>query len=257
MAILSDAEILIALGTSVLDDLAKLVYTPVEHLVFNYLRYNPVQRTNVEYYPINPVDGGESGVMLVDSRNGRAVLTPASYIYGDILALKNRPAWNDSTLEVREDFGAMAGQKSGSFGTPTILTKGVDYWMDVDDTTGFSKSGILYRVGGSWATEPGSIKVTYKGGYTASQLSGAAADSSLVSDIKLATAMALVWNYKQLKLNQRVSPTVGFTPGPITSESIGPYSYSASGGALFTFSAALPASVHQILQPHRYYGGTR
>lgn len=247
-----------ALGLKTIDPLLTMLMPMVENIVIDFLRYDPVKRANIEYYPLNAQRvSAWSGPLMVDSRNGKAFLTPTTYSYGDMLFLRNTPVWNDDTFEIREQFGGKSGQEAGSFGTSTILVKGVDYWIDVSGSGQISTSGIVYRNGTLWSQEPGSIKVTYNGGYTSSQLNGSTpTDPVRVAAIQLGCVIAMMFNYRQMVLNQKVSDLIGFAAGPITSESIGPYSYSAAAaGGVYDFQAALPSASMKVLQPHRSYRG--
>jgi hypothetical protein len=256
MAIVTAAECAIALGIDASDTTLLLIMAGAEHAVVNFLRYDPSKTSNTEYYPINTERSANSeNVAYVDSINGRANLYTEGGVSGDILVLRNKPVWNDATLEVREQFGAYAEQTASSFGSSTILTKGTDYWLDVDASDEVSLSGILYRLGGNWPTEPGSIKVTYNGGYSTTDLAGST--DRKVADIKLAVIQSVVWNYKQVVLNANQG-LAGMVAGPITSEKIGPYSYKTGGGLTanpYNFTDSLPSSARNLLQPHRSYAG--
>lgn len=254
MSIVSVTDCATAIGVVPTDPLLLLIHISSEHAVINFLRYDPAKSTKTEFYPINrertdtEIDG------RFNSINGRAILESSGQVLGDALILKNRPVWNDSTLVVKEQYGAYAGQLAGSFGSGTILTKGVDYWLDCNAADELSLSGILYRIGGSWASEPGSIKVVYNAGYAPTDLGGTGTQK--VADIKLATIQAVMWNYKQIALNAKQG-IAGMTAGPIMAEHIGPYSYRTASSAIgdYNFGGSLPASVRELLQPHRSYAG--
>lgn len=254
MPIVSYTECATALGIESNDPLLLLIHSSVEHLIVNYLRYDPVKSEKIEFYPINRERADTISDQRFDSINGRAILQSTGQVLGDVLVLENRPVWNDSTIEVREQYGAYAGQTAGSFGSGTILTKGTDYWIDCSASDQISTSGILYRIGGDWAHEPGSIKVKYNAGYAPADFGGTGTQK--VADIKLATLQAVIWNYKQISLNAKQG-FAGMTAGPIASERIGPYSYRTAATAVseYNFGGALPASVREILQPHRSYAG--
>lgn len=256
MSIVTAAECAVALNVLESDPVLAMVLTGTEHSVINYLRYDPVKASRVEFYPFNDErrDAADPAAERVDSINGSAVFYQEGQTYGDILILRNRPVWNDNSLEVREQTGACAGQTSGSFGSGTILTKGVHYWLDCNTADGVSMSGILYRLGGNWPSDPGSIKVTYNGGYSTSDFAGSTARK--IADIKLATIQAVIFNYKQIKLNAK-QDLAGNTAGPIVAEKIGHYSYrtSAAGVSSYNFGGSLPASCRELLQPHRSFHG--
>lgn len=340
MAIVTDSEAAIALNLPNCnpDALLLMIKPLIEQEISGYLRYSVEKDSKTEYYPINisrrilsPEFTRNLGSSFsVDSRNGFALLTDMSNIYGDILILQNSPVWNDATIEVREDFSARAGQApagqgsagtgtltatngstaitgsgtafdtelvipsailigsvsyhvesvtdstnlvlkhpflgttvAGSsffigtipFGDTTILKPGADYWLDVkNDSSQMSSSGILFRIGSNWPITPGSVKVTYNSGFAAAQLNGTNTDDVRAAGIKMATLESIVYNYKQMNLNKR-SGLAGFTAGPITSETLGPYSYSTSAGSTYNFNLDLPRSVKARLQKFRSYKG--
>ena len=254
MSIVTAAECATLLGIDEDDATLALVIAGAEHAVMNFLRYDPVKSSKTEFYPTNLERADTAENPTFDSINGKAIAQRVGSVLGDVLILRNRPVWNDSTLEVREQPGAYAGQLSGSFGSGTVLTKGVDYWLDCNASDQISVSGILYRIGGSWAAEPGSIKVTYNSGFADADLAGTGTRKA--ADIKLATMQAVAFNYKQFALNA-VQGRAGLTAGPIVSEKIGPYSYrnSAASVQAYNFANSLPSSSLVLLQPHRSYAG--
>lgn len=100
------------------------------------------------------------------------------------LLLKSRPVSPDG-LQVYVDQSGLFGAASGSFASTTLLTYGLDYTLDIDQSDGTSRSGILYRVRSYWpksyarqagwltpfqTTDLGSVKVVYSGGYTINNL---------------------------------------------------------------------------------------
>jgi hypothetical protein len=168
---------------------------------------------------------------------------------GSALQLKHTPVIITG-LQVWQDENANAGQFAGAFGSETLLTPGVDYWLDVDalsspadPTSGFSTSGILYRYG-SWPTTARSVKVSYYGGFTSVQLS-----NNIAGAIKLSAIETIVAAFKTLKQSQ------GAGVGGKLSESIGKYSYTAAPAAALATSMAIavPYSARERLQPFRVY----
>lgn len=101
------------------------------------------------------------------------------------LLLRSRPVYATPEIAVRVDQGGYFGSASGSFGSETALTYGTDFALRIDLPGDKSRSGILYRIGGVWEKQfyrsvgllspylgesPGSIRVTYSGGYTVADL---------------------------------------------------------------------------------------
>lgn len=109
----------------------------------------------------------------------------------NLLPLKNRPILTDVTPRAWVDDHGQFGQAEGSFSSETELTYGSDFGLNLDldtDNDGIddaSRSGILVRFDNFWhrqstrqkgllspfLTSPkGTIKVTYKAGYTVATL---------------------------------------------------------------------------------------
>ena len=252
MGIVTVVECATALNIEPSDPLLALIIPGVESCVANFIRYDPVKAKRIEFYPINDERHSQSGEGIYDSVNGRVILVPPSGVLSDVLILQNRPVWYDSDLEVREQYGAHAGQTPSSFGSSTVLVKGTDYWLDCQNNASISTNGVLRRTSGSWATEPGSIKVTYNAGNTAADLAGTGI--SRVADIKLATLQSVIWNYKQITQNAKTD-LAGLTSGPIVMEKLGPYTYKTAGGTDYNFKYALPWGVQDMLRPHVSYAG--
>jgi hypothetical protein len=225
--------------------LLDLIHPLAEGVLSAWMQQNLKYEQHVEYLPIGkPQLDNDYPLSDIDFRS-----ETAGFIGGragtEFLQLKHLPVALTG-LEVREDVGAYGGQVSGSFSDETILTLGTDYYLDVDDASAsLSRSGILWRIG-AWPAEPRSIKVTYYGGYSATQL----ADSTVASAVKLAalqTVSAAFWTAKNLAKSQGI--------GPKMSESIGKYSYShAAEWAAARLSLAVPQEAMINLQPFRNYG---
>lgn len=240
--IVTRAEILIAFGKAganalTQDDrlLLDLIHPLVESTVLNYLQIKVESATYTEFLPIgNPEQDRDDNLADYEKINGRVVFV-GSAPGMEFLQLRHAPVQNDSVLAVYEDIGAYGGQASGAFDpTTTLLTKGSDYFLDIDQT-GVSNTGIIYRIGGVWPREPRTVKVIYTGGRTPAELNGSG--GSQAGAIKLATLETLVQSYKQFKTLQK-------TVGALVSENIGLYSYSTYG----PISAALTGLVIDI--PH-------
>jgi hypothetical protein len=111
------------------------------------------------------------------------------------LRLNARPVVTSPAIQCWLDEQGRYGQVSGSFATGTELTYGTDFYLQIDQPDGSSRSGILTKVNNFWPKRAvretgylfpfqdanrGIIKVTYSGGYTV---------DSLPSDIRLACNM--------------------------------------------------------------------
>lgn len=102
------------------------------------------------------------------------------------LCLRARPVYATPNPAVRVDQDGNFGATSGAFAAETALTYGEDYALKIDQDDGLrSRSGILIKLTGRWerrrirqagllatftGPSPGSIRVTYTGGYTADDL---------------------------------------------------------------------------------------
>jgi len=255
--IASRAEILIYLGkaASITDAdsaLLDMLHPLAESALLNWIQNDLGYAQHVEFLPIGGTPGSYDPDTLVDAhRSGGVNGAPGGrfVISGgtdgrSTLQLKHTPVIA-TAIEVREDLSAYAGQSSDPWNSDTILTQGTDYWLDLDEPA-MSRTGLLHRVG-SWPNEPRSVKVTYYGGYAASQLNGAAAGA-----IKLAAILTVVKAFKETKVNQSIT-----TVGSVVSETIGKYSVSYGGGvsaALTGMMIDIPTEAKDLLQPFRNYG---
>jgi hypothetical protein len=111
------------------------------------------------------------------------------------LVLRRRPV--KTVYQVKLDFDGRAGQFAGGFDSTSVLAEGVDYYLDRDSSLGvdgqgnplgWSKSGILYRVGTAWpqifkvaqtgklspemGADWGNVFVDYDAGYDATKDDG-------------------------------------------------------------------------------------
>lgn len=127
------------------------------------------------------------------------------------LVLRRRPVL--SVAEVRYDPKAFYGSVPSSFDDTTLLTAGVDYVLDPNDT------GLLVRITGDWPEYPrrrewfrlardlapnwGDVKVTYTGGY-----------DPVPADLKLACAQLVTRSVQLLQYG-----------GPLQSERLGDWAY--------------------------------
>lgn len=231
--------------------LLDLIHPLAEASIYNFLQQELNYERHIEYLPVGEprkstdyrledadfLPGG-GGVVLRSQRPG-----------SDYLQLKHAPVTTFG-IEVREDINAYAGQNpDGQFSDSTILTPGSDYYLDADErkmvdghSVHLSRSGVLRRVG-AWPVEPRSVKVTYYGGWAASQLHTNAAGSVRLAAIQ--TVANAFWAAK----NQADSDG----RGPKMSESIGKYSYSFGQQLAAQQFAPVPASAQLLLQPHRTY----
>lgn len=252
MTILDSAEVLDDLGVTSPSDAQKRrmerSISSAQRAVEQYLGYQIERKTNTEFYPQQRQRLSRDE--FVDVKSGRVSFGRE----GDAcLILSARPVINNSTLAVYQQIGAMAGQGSGSFPVSSLLTKGSDYYLDVLGTANYSMSGILYRRAGVWPDDPGSIKVVYDSGFTA-------ADFAAVGSAQFPQAAIIydcVFEEAKRDFRQRLIAENNIDkPGTMTSENIGPYSYSAGGNtAAFSNVLTIGHDSKLKLQPWRKLGG--
>lgn len=223
------------------------------------LGYDPQYAENIiEYYPRNldPYVGAPSeGVWDTNQAGTKAQFR--AYGASESLQLARLPI--RSLDEVRVDFQGGFGQISDTFGNDKVWTAGDDYYLETTGSAGISYTGCVIARRTGWPVEPGSVKVTYKAGYTADELSGRASTGINASDIQMAAMITLIKAFKTI-LSNRKAGVAGVTAGPKTSERLGDYSYStdASLAALIAgFQISVPPEAGQKLQRYRHYGLTQ
>jgi len=234
--------------------LLALVQPLVERKLKDHLGQELEYATFTEYLPLSGGALDEVDLTDYDFRGGR--VTPITrWGRSDKLQLRNTPVWNDATLTVYEDLNAYAGQASGAFAAATELTKGSDFYLDLEGesytsgetTTEYSHSGLLVRCSGAWPYQARSVKVTYHGGWQAAQFD----ISGRAQQIKLAALHAIAYNFEQTK---QLATNAGV--GPLVSESIGKYSasYASQVAQSMGLRIALPSGVIENLEEFRNYG---
>lgn len=199
--------------------------------VKKFLRYDPTQKTHVEYYPNQDFSlQSRAGRWEVD--NNEAFIRRLQESATDELQLKHLPI--RSITDLRIDYDGRSGTRANSFGVSTQKTEGVDFWAnyDVESSDGNTKlclDGVL-RSEGRWPNLPGSVKVTYVAGYTDGELHGeedALVDASSIAAVVIDETIARVQ-----KVYSRMKKARGWAIGPLASESLGDYSYSQDTAAL-------------------------
>ncbi len=114
-----------------------------------------------------------------------------------------------SITSIYLDDGGYWGQAPNAFATPTLLTQGTDYALNVDTPSGASRSGMVLRINNVWesawvrdggmlASRPeaalGNVKVTYTYGFT-----------SLPDDLAYAAATVVARMYNTAKFGQGIT----------------------------------------------------
>jgi len=243
-----------------------LIHPQVEGLIKCYLQYDPEQKVHsAEYLPRHYRAGGPG----YDDTGVYGVTGDRAYWYSGsgerTLQLTHLPVREVTSVYVDTD--ARHGDRDGAFAESTLWTVGTDYYVDWDQED-VCRSGHMYAYT-SWPTEPGTVKATYRAGYSPSELAGNVTASSVSggvittldvdgSGIAMAvqsTVIAAFLRAMSLKKKERA----GFTPGALLTEKLGDYSYGvdkttyAAGG----FAVALPTEAKQMLEPYKHYGLAR
>lgn len=225
------SEILLELGLSdsVTDEeraLADMAITRVEGLVKAHLKYDPVQRTRIEYYPQQDFNL-DARVAIWEATTTEAYLRRRTSAANVDLLIQHIPI--RSVSDLREDYDGRFGTRAGSFGADTAKVEGTDFWpmYEGQDADGNSlcRSGVIRKVG-SWPTTPGSVRITYVGGYDDDELHGRGGivDASPIVDVIISEASRKA---KNALVNMKT--TSGWAAGPMESERLGDYSYKTGG----------------------------
>lgn len=238
--IITQADLVSALGSPTGDNLAIVVtmHKPVERAVRAILRYDPVQAEKTEFYPRDPQIPPDNNAGQPDVVGGQIYFNSFERSSTSLM-LGRKPLRSIASIHVDPD--GRFGQKSGAFGADP-LTAGEDYWFPIEES-GISEAAIVYRHAG-WPAQPGSVKITYTAGWSASEL-----ETGDGSDIYLAVIRGVRYWY-QIEKSKRGSSSAS---GEVIAESFGKYSVrysdtSSSGGL------ALPDECMELLQPHVRYG---
>lgn len=273
--LINEAEIRVMLGltSSITDDeraVLNLIAPAAEARVIDHLGYNPEQALATEYYPRSDAAGGIASGGYgwdVTSTHRRAEMYAtgsAGPLYPS-LQLERLPV--RQVVDVRVDYSARFGTAPNAFPNDSVWAAGSDYWAEWDEAS-LCRSGCLFAAG-TWPTEPGTVRVQYRAGYSPEELTGRATASGTAADGTITTARvnasaikraALITAVKAVQswAALRKSATRGFTPGAIQSENLGDYSYSlAASSAMAGLVTALPAEAAELLEPFVHWGQMR
>lgn len=236
MAIADISEVLLEIGlsASVTETERAIVQSclqKAESEVKRHLRYDPTQKTHIEFYP--SIDFSmQSRLSIWEADSNEAFVRRLSEAASDQLQLRHLPI--RSITELKIDYDGRAGTRSGSFGSSTAKTEGTDFWAnyDVQNSDGSTKlcrDGILYSEG-RWPNQAGSVKVTYIAGYSSAELhsdSDALVDAGSILSVVIEETIARVQT-----VYSRMKKARGWGIGALTSESLGDYSYSQDAASL-------------------------
>lgn len=211
-----------------------------EAAVRRFLKYDPVQKTRTEYYPqMNLDQNPREGVWEADSNE--AYFRYESSAITDELQVQHIPIRSVSSLYV--DYDGRFGKRSGAFASDTLKTEGEDYWprYDIQDSAGnlLCRDGIILSTG-RWPTTPGSVKITYVAGYSASEFTGLGyiVDATPIYEAVINEAARRAKQAFLFAKNSSATSGSGWTAGSISGERLGDYSYSLGGSGSGTGGAA-------------------
>ncbi len=262
-SILNRAECLIAAGLAagnVSDvDLATLevARNAAEGLVRDFIGWNPVQQTYVEYHPDTPQATDRD--QLVDEgywelSNNNQLISSFGFGNQQCLRVRNPPIY--SVTSVVENPNAWLVPSPPDF-SGTVLAEGPDYqvnWMESVGGQRLCYDGLVYRVTGVWTSARRGVQLTYVGGYSAAHL------QQRVPALKIATMEACGKLFQELVAFRKRSG--GFDGGTVVSESLEGHtvSYDAQSQRSSTgLQYALPQGVLRMLEPYvnynRFLGG--
>ena len=197
--------------------------------VRRFLGYDPAHGTKTEFLPL--MDGSRrAGNLDWELSGNRAVLTEQNFTGRRELQLRHLPV--RSITNIWQNESGRSGQGGAEpYGDDDLLVSGEDYWIGFDgvDAAGnsFSRAGLVHGLS-SWPTVPGSIKATYVSGYTAAELRGE--DPALdASPLLYATLEEIARRALRDFEVRKKAGSIGWTPGQVTSERLGDYSYTLGG----------------------------
>lgn len=148
---------------ALLDQLRKYV----EMAARKFVRHGIAQATYTEFQRKTDIATRDMGNASWELIGSKVYNTTYESYQGEYLQLDNVFARSITTLH--EDSNARFGAGSGDFGASTLLTNGTDYHLELDSST-MSRSGRVVRIGRSWSSRPGTIKIVYVAGFTAAEL---------------------------------------------------------------------------------------
>lgn len=193
-----------------------------EGAIKRYLRYDPVEKVRVQYYPRSDFRQ-EHRDLYWEVNQTTAYVREIAQAVSDVLQLDHIPIRAILNLWVNYD-GRNGTQ---SFAAEHLKVEGQDYWANYDseDSDGekVCQDGQIHSHG-AWPDTPGCVKVQYRAGYTAREFAGQGYILD-ASPIVAAITMEAARRAKQAFLEAKKEGT-GFVAGQIQSERLGDYSYS-------------------------------
>ncbi len=246
-----------ASGTSEEIAIVKAAVRKAWSAISGFLRYDPALNETTEILPAKDRRlFNASGMWEISGQQAhfRRTGTQASAE----LQLGRIPVRSEPCVQVWISHDGRFGTKAGAFGSGDLKTEGQDFWPQytTEDSSGdlICIDGIL-RSMGRWPSEPGSIKVVYTAGYIDDELMGddPAIDASAILDVAVEETMRRA---KKAFVLWKKNAKTGHNAGTITSENLGDYSYSISGGVMdqLLSSGGLTGEMREKLQPFVHWG---
>lgn len=247
MAILDNETARTFLGVDADEHLVPFLRPMVERAVEQCVGWSIEQATYTRYYP-----KGERGGANVPYFPGPFGGQPQVGGQTHCIFLDHKFV-RSASLQAWEKSGAYYGQAE-TFDDDSELTLGTHFVLDMDGSDAVSESGCLRRLGACWPTDPGSVKATYKAGFTSQELKGSSGAAWDASDLRYAALLTLQQAFNQLKTHQKDEATG--RRGLIIAESIEGYSYQLDPRIAATLQGMVvevPPAARNLLNKYRRY----
>lgn len=275
--IILESELKAALGLTDPDDTQAmrlvLAMTAGHAAIRRHLKYDPEQKVGpAELYPRTDQESESTlgGRWDVNDAHTRVFFEQRRGV-DRYLQLARLPVRKIASVLV--DPSAKFGQQSGDFGDGTAWTQGSEFSVEWDEqdsaNIGVCRSGMLVAHG-AWPARIGTVKVTYRAGYSQNEFRGPATASSEAADgtittkgvdaspIKAAALLTCMAKYLTLKSFAVSSLTGVHAPGPFSSERLGDYSYSLANPQMAAIVAGMatdvPPEAAELLSDFVHYG---
>lgn len=236
MAILSESDALLLLGisspTAAETLIVQTALAGATASLIGFLQYDPELKSHIEFLP--QMDQTlSSGAFIWEDSGDQVVVRRLAEASTNQLQLTHMPIRSITSLKV--DYDGRSGARSGSFGSGTEWTEGVDFWPNYDGKDSSNQSicrdGIL-RSQGRWSNMAGTVRVEYVAGYSSAEINGtdSVINAFTLKDVVIDETMRAV----NKVYSRRRSVLTGFTGTPKTGETLGDYSYTTDAGLLST-----------------------
>lgn len=229
------------------DFIVAVLMASMDRMFADYLGFSPAQATRTEYYPSRVTMNQRDNLIDGWERAGSNKVVPIDRYRSErrIIALRHLPVRSIASVYENPDAWMTSPP---TFDAGHLLTAGTNYMLDVDED-GLSRTGFLINNTGPWSSGDRAVKVTYVGGYTASEL---AADYGVFRHAYL-EAVQIAYNACRV---HRFSEASGRMVGVMTSESLGDWSASydaLTSQKLYGLENHLPSATMKRLECYRNY----